>query len=74
MRADNTVANFSAVNPQFHFRTKYIVLDLFITHEVLEDNLLVLLKVESVNNLADICTKFLAKPTHQQMVGLFDCR
>jgi len=30
--------------------------------EALEDNLFVLLTVESVNTLADICTKILAQP------------
>ena len=56
MHADNTSANFLAVNPQINVRTKHIAVDYFLTREALEDNLFVLLKVESVNNLADICT------------------
>jgi len=74
MHADNTGANFLAVNPRINIRTKHIAVDYFITREALEDNFFVLLKVESVNNLADICTKVLAKPAHQQMVGLLDYR
>jgi len=74
MHADNTGANFLAVNLQINVRTKHIAVDYFITREALEDNLFVLLKVESVNNLADICTKVLAKPAHQRMVGLLGCR
>jgi len=74
MHADNTGANFLPVNPQINVRTKHIAVDFFIMREALEDNLFVLLKVESVNNLADICTKILAKPAHQRMVILLGCR
>jgi len=74
MRADNTGANFFAVNPQINLRTKHIAVNFFITRKGLQDNLFVLLKVESVNNLADICTKILAKPAHQRMVTLLGCR
>jgi len=65
MHANNTGANFLAVNPQINVRTKHIAVDLFITREALEINLFILLKVESVNNLADICTKILVKPAHE---------
>jgi len=74
MHAVNTGANCLAVNPQINFRTKHIAVDFFITREALEDNLFVLLKVDSVNNLADIFTKILAKPAHQRRVTLFGCR
>jgi len=76
MHADNTGANFLAVNPEINVRTKHIAVDFFkfITGDALEDNLFVLLKVESVNNLADICTKILAKPANQRMVTLLGCR
>jgi len=74
MHADNPGANFLAVNPQINIRTKHIAVDFFITRDALEDNLFVLLKVESVNNLADICTKILAKPGNQRMVTLLGCR
>jgi len=74
MHADNTGANFLAVNPHIKVRTKHIAVDFFIIREALEDNLFVLLKVESVNILADICTKMLAKPDHERMVGLLGCR
>ena len=47
------------------FRTKPIAVDYFITREAPVDNLFVLLMVQSVNNLADICTKILVKPAHQ---------
>jgi len=65
MHTDNTGANFLAVNTQINVRTKHIAVDFFITRKAPEANLFVLLKVESVNNLADICTKILAKPAHQ---------
>jgi len=74
MHADNPGANFLAVNPQINVRTKHMAVDFFITREALQNNLFVLLKVESVNNLADICTKILAKPAHQRMVTLLGCR
>ena len=54
MHTDNTGANFLAVNPQINVRTKHIAVDYFITREALQDNLFVLLKVESTNNRADI--------------------
>ena len=73
IHTDNTGANFLAVNPQINVRTKHIAVDFFITCQALEDNLFVLLKVESVNNLAHICTKILAKSAHQGMVTLFGC-
>ena len=74
MHADNTGANFLAVNPQINIRTKHIAVDYFITREVFQDNLFILLKVESTNNRADICTKTLAKPAHERMVLLLGCR
>ena len=74
MHANNTGANFLAINPQIHVRTKQIAEDYCITREALEDNLFVLLKVELVNILADICTKILARPAHQRIVGLLGCR
>jgi len=74
MHADNTGANFLAINAQINVRTKHIAVDIFIMREALEDNLFVLLKFESVNNLADICTRILANPTHQRMVTLLGCR
>jgi len=61
MHAHNTSANFLAVNHQINVRTNHIAVDFFITQEVLQGNWFILLKVESVNNLADICTKILAK-------------
>jgi len=73
MHADNTGANFLSVNPQINVRIKHITVDFFITCQALEDNLFVPLKVESVNNLAHICTKILAKSAHQGMVTLFGC-
>ena len=74
MHADNTGANFLAVNPQINVRTKHIAVDYFITREALQENLFVLLKVESTNIRADICTKILAKPAHERMVLLLGCR
>jgi len=64
MHTDNTGANFLTINPLINVRTKHIAVDFLIMCETLEDNLFVLLKVESVNNLADICTKILAKLGH----------
>ena len=74
MHADNTGANFLAVYPQSNIRTKHIAVDYFITTEALQDNLFVLLKVESVNNLANIDTTILAKSAHQPIVDLLGCR
>jgi len=74
MHADNTGANFLAVNPHINVRMKHIAVDFIITREALEDNLFILLKVDSVNNLANICTKILEKPAHKRILGLFGCR
>ena len=74
MHADNTGANFLAVNPQINVLTKHIAVDYFLTRAALKDSLFILLKVDSINNLADICTKVLAKPAHQRIVGLLGCR
>ena len=74
MQADNTCANFLAVNHLSTVKTKHIAVDYFITRESMEDNLFVLAKVESVNKLADICTKILANAAHQRMATLLGCR
>jgi len=74
LHPDNIGANFLAVNPEINIPTKHIAVDYFITREALDDNLFVLLLVESVNNLADICTNVLAKPAYQRMVSLLGCR
>jgi len=74
MHADNPAANFLAFNPQINVRMKHTAVDFFITREALEDNLFVLLRVESVTNRANICTKILVKPVHERMVGLLGCR
>ena len=65
IHTNNTGASFLAINPQINVRTKYIAVDYFIMREALEDNIFILLNVESVNNLADICTNVLAQPVHQ---------
>jgi len=69
MHADNTGATFVAVNTQMNVQTMHTAVDFFITGEALEDNLFVHLKVESVNNLPNICTKILAKPAHERMIA-----
>jgi len=74
MYADNTGLNFLAVNTQINIRTKHIPVDYFITHKTLQYKLFFLLKIESVNNRADICTKILAKLVREQMVSLLGCR
>jgi len=74
MHADNSSVNFIAVNPQINVRTNHIAIDYFITQEALDDNLFVLLKVESVNNCAESCTKILPKPADERMVDLLGCR
>jgi len=74
MHANNTGANFLAVNPHINIRTKHIGIASWITGEALEDNLFVLLKVAWVNNRSEICTKILAKPAHQRMCALLGCR
>jgi len=74
MHANNAGANILAVNPHINVRTKHIGVDSWITDEALEDNLFVLLKVEWVNNHAEMYTKILAKLAHQGMCDLLGCR
>ena len=74
MHADNTGANFLARNPQLNVRTKHIDVHFHKTREELQRGTFTLLQVASQDNLADICTKILAKPAHELLMDRLGCR
>jgi hypothetical protein len=74
LHADNTGANFLASNHQLNERTKHIDIHFHKIREEIDKGSFTLLKVASADNLADICTKILAKPAHVRIMGLLGCR
>jgi len=64
MHTHNTGPNFPGVNPEINLRTKHIAVHFIIAREAPGDTLFVIFKVASVNNLAGICTKIVAKSAH----------
>ncbi|MCO5560756.1 hypothetical protein L7F22_014376 [Adiantum nelumboides] len=70
---DSQSAICLAKNAMFHARTKHIDVRYHFIREVLEDNLITLVKVHTSQNPADGLTKCLLKAQHQlciQMVGV----
>ncbi|KAH7301632.1 hypothetical protein KP509_23G035000 [Ceratopteris richardii] len=70
---DNQSAICLAKNAMFHARTKHIDVRYHFIREVLEDDLITLVKVHTSQNPADVLTKCLSKAQHQlciQMVGV----
>ena len=59
MHADNSDANYLTATPEINIRTKHIAVDYFITPKGLQDNLLIIHKVQS--------TKHLAQNLHQNL-------
>ena len=71
---DNTGAIEVANNPKINERTKHIDVAYHYTREKLEEHQFELFYVASDQNLADICTKALAKPAHDRLRGLLACQ
>ena len=74
LHADNTSANSLVTNHQLNEQTKHIDIHFHKIHEEIDNGSFTLLKVASSDNLADICTKILAKPVHVRLMGLLGCR
>ena len=74
LHAENTCANILATNHQLNERTKHIDIHFHKIREEIDNGSFTLLKVTSSDNLADICTKILAKPVHVRLMGLLGCR
>lgn len=73
IHADNTGAIELARNPRIHDRSKHIDVHYHYTREQLELGCFKLLYVPTENNLADILTKGLPKPTHEKMTRDIRC-
>ena len=63
LNCDNISAIDIANNPKLNERTKHIDNAYHFTRELVEDGSLTLLHIPSADNLADICTKALPRPT-----------
>lgn len=73
IHADNTGSIELSRNPRIHDRSKHIDVHYHYTREQLELGTFELLYVPTENNLADILTKGLPKPTHQRLSDMIRC-
>lgn len=64
---DNMAAIDIANNPKLNDRTKHIDIAYHFTRQYVEDGTIQLLHVASKDNLADICTKALPRPTYSHL-------
>ena len=70
---DSQSAICLAKNARFHLRTKHIDVRYHFIREVLDDDLITLIKVQTSQNPVDVLTKCLPKEQHQiciHMVGV----
>ena len=74
LHADNTGTNFLATNYQLNEWTKHIDIHFHKIRDEINNGSFTLLKVALSDNLADICTKILAKLVHVRLMGLLGCR
>ena len=70
LSTDSAAAIDLANNPKVHDRSKHIDIQYHFTRERIKDGSLVLLHVPSSENLADICTKGLPRPSHDHLCTL----
>ena len=64
---DSTAAIDLANNPKLNDASKHIDIAYHFTRERVEDGTLTLLHIPSADNLADICTKALPRPSHDHL-------
>ena len=70
---DNNSALKLTRNPEFHSRSKHIDVKHHFIREKVDDGVIDTLRVETADNLADIFTKGLPKPTHTSFVDRLNC-
>lgn len=70
---DNNSALKLTRNPEFHSRSKHIDVKHHFIREKVDDGVINTLRVETADNLADIFTKGLPKPTHMGFVDRLNC-
>ena len=70
---DNNSALKLTRNPEFHSRSKHIDVKHHFIREKVDDGVINTLRVETADNLADIFTKGLPKPTHTSFVDRLNC-
>jgi len=73
LRCDNTSAISIAENDQVNDRTKHIGVHYHKVREEYRKGTLELLYVPTGQNLADICTETLPKPTHEDLASTVRC-
>ena len=70
---DNNSALKLTRNPEFYSRSKHIDVKYYFIREKVDDGVIDTLRVETADNLADIFTKGLLKPTHTSFVDRLNC-
>lgn len=66
---DNNSALKLTRNPEFHSRSKRIDVKYHFVREKVEEGIINTQRVDTTNNLADVFTKALAMPTHEDSVN-----
>ncbi|GJT07296.1 putative RNA-directed DNA polymerase [Tanacetum coccineum] len=75
IHCDNSYAIQIATNPIFHEKTKHFEIELFFLREKVSAGVVKIVKVKSIDNVADIFTKGLSVQDHNKFcdqLGLFD--
>jgi hypothetical protein len=65
--SDSAAAEDLAKNPKINDRSKHIDIAFHFVRERIVDGSLILLHVPGTENLADICTKALPRPSHEYL-------